>query len=151
MSLYSIYFCFGMNKSKSTQMDRIHWNSRILQIPAGISGGMKSIVLICCHSCEFWVHFTSRAFTYLILFILLCLSSFLGTASSSDLIICRLFERPQLPPFLEDIRKEIGRCCLVGLGISEGRKAFLEPFLLWWGSPFVTRHGCRCSSRLVVL
>ena len=27
MSLYSIYFCFGMNKSKSTQMDRIHRNS----------------------------------------------------------------------------------------------------------------------------
>jgi len=27
MSLYSIYFCFRMNKSKSTQMDRIHWNS----------------------------------------------------------------------------------------------------------------------------
>jgi len=40
MSLYSIYFCFRMNKSKSTQMDRIHRNSRI---PARISGGMKSI------------------------------------------------------------------------------------------------------------
>ena len=32
-----------MNKSKSTQMDRIHRNSRIPWIPARISGGMKSI------------------------------------------------------------------------------------------------------------